>query len=79
MTTFYNITLKGLYITYVGGRGPEDFYGGHEIFQKCIDGVGAQNIQTSHQGDLTKTRHVNKSHPFSRYKANSGKNKKKIV
>ena len=33
--------------------------------------VGAQNIQTSHQGDLRKTRHV------SRYKANSSKNSNK--
>ena len=32
MTTFYNITLKGPYIKYAGGRGPEGFCGGHEIF-----------------------------------------------
>ena len=37
-------------------------------------GVRAQNIQTSHQGDLRKT--LNKSHPIHRYKANSGNNKK---
>ena len=41
--------------------------------------VEAQNIQTSHQGDLRKTSHMlNKSHPLSRHKANSGKNKKKM-
>ena len=41
--------------------------------------VGAQNIQTSHQGDLRKTRMLNKSHSLNRYKANSGKNLKKCL
>ena len=39
---------------------------GHKIFSMFyfrnfifkVKGVGAQNIQTSHQGDLRKTRHV---------------------
>ena len=44
-----------------------------------VKGVAAQNIQTSDQGDLRKTRHANKSHPLSRYKANSGKNKEKCL
>ena len=40
---------------------------GHKIFSSVLfsyfyflsQGVGAQNIQTDHQGDLRKTRHVN--------------------
>ena len=42
-----------------------------------VKGVGKQNIQTSHQGDLRKTGHVKQitsTHQISRYKANSGKN-----
>ena len=42
-------------------------------------GVGAQNIQTSHEGDLKKKQDMlNKSHPLSIYKANSGKSLKKM-
>ena len=28
------------------------------IFIFCVKGFGAQNFETSHQGDLRKTRHV---------------------
>ena len=34
------------------------FDGQQNIFLCSIKGIGAQNIQTSHQGDLTKTRHA---------------------
>ena len=35
---WYETNSKGPYIKYVGGRGPEGFCGGHEIFQAYIDG-----------------------------------------
>ena len=48
----------------------------HKIFSDVLFSYvkedGAQNIDSSHQGDLRKT--LNKSHPLNRYKANSGKN-----
>ena len=50
------------------------FYFGNFIFQ--VKGVAAQNIQTSDQRDL-RNLILNKSHPLSRHKANSGKNKEK--
>ena len=53
------------------------FYFRNFIFQ--VDGVGAKNIQTSHQEDLKRLEMLNKSHTLSRYNANSGKNKEKCL
>ena len=39
MTTFYNITLKGPYIKYAGGRGPEGFCGVMKYFRHILTGL----------------------------------------
>ena len=47
-----------------------------------IKEVGAQNIQTSHQRDLRKTRHIKQitsTHLLNKHKVDSRKNKKKYL
>ena len=54
------------------------FYFRNLIFK--IKEVGAQNIQTSHQRDLRKTRHIKQitfTHLLNKHKVDSRKNKKK--
>ena len=56
------------------------FYFRNLIFK--IKEVEAQNIQTSHQGDLKKTRHIKQitcTHLLNKHKADSRKNKKKYL
>ena len=53
------------------------FYFGNFIFQ--VKEVEAQNIQTRHQQIQERQDMLNKTHPLSRYKANSGENKNKCL
>ena len=56
------------------------FYFRNLIFK--IKEVGAQNIQTSHQRDLGKTRHIKQitsTHLLNKHKVDSRKNKKKYL